>query len=195
MGEVQAYLAALPEAERSYPECLMKASVYRTWLQDLSADAVAEALPASLRPLIRDPEPVTAWIPEVHTNAIFMAGLDAVFGSREAFVAHYERMNEKLFSGPLYRVLMKVASPAIVVRGAVSRWKSFHRGANLTTENVQSGSGTVRVEAPPGLYSRLLAEAYAGSFVVALRLAGGKDVTMTLTEFTETGFTYQGTWR
>ena len=41
---------------------------------------------------------MTAWIPEVHHNAILLAGLDVAHSDEAAFMSHYERINEQLFS-------------------------------------------------------------------------------------------------
>ena len=195
MSFVSDYLKAIPGGLDAYPDYLAKASAYRTFIEGLPEERLLAALPEPLKPLITDPEPVTAWIPEVHSNVVFLTATDAILGSEAAFYAHYEQMNQRLLSGPLYRVLMMVASPSIVVRGAASRWASFHRGVTLKAESQGSNAADVVLAWPKGLFNRVIAEGYTRAFVVALRLAGAKDTTMEVTRFSDTGAEYRGTWR
>ena len=194
MGYVRDYLDGLPAGIDSYPDQRAKASAYRAFLEGLPAGDLAGALPAPVRHLVTDPEPVTAWITEVHANVLYLAAVDVLFDGEADFLDHYERMNERLLGGPLYRMLMRVASPGIIVRGAAARWDSFHRGVTLEAEGTGPNAAKVTLTWPPAIYTRLIAEGYARAFVVALRLAGGKDAALELTEFTATGARYRGTW-
>lgn len=194
MSYLQTYLDALPQGEDSYPDYLQKAAVYRQFLDLMPMAPVADVLPAPLRHLVLDPEPVSAWIPEVHLNAVYLAARDVAFVDDQAYRDHWRRVNETLLSGRLYRMLMRVASPTVVIRGAGSRWSSFHRGVGLHLDRVNQGQLAARLTYPAHLIPEPLAESYAMALQVALEVAGARSARIVAQAYTPTEISLVGSW-
>lgn len=192
---LKAYLDALPQGVGSYPTYVQKASIYRQFLDLTPMAGVTEVLPEAVRHLVTDPAPVSAWIPEVHLTALYLATLDVRYADETAYVEHWGEVNRALLQGRLYRLLMRVASPSIVIRGAVSRWRSFHRGVALHLDRVSRGNVVVRMTCPPGLIPAVLAPSYALAFQAALEVAGADEAVVRVEARTDTEIRFTGRWR
>jgi len=195
VAHLQDYLDALPLAEESYPDYLQKASVYRQFLALTPGAGLAEALPPSVRRLVTDPEPVSAWIPEVHAVAIYLSAYDVGFADEVAYLEHWKKVNDALLGGPLYRILMRVVSPTIVLRGARSRWGNFHRGLGFHVDNLSPGNLEARLTYPVALLPEVLAVSYTSAFQAALELAGAREARLRVVSYTPTRTHFAGTWR
>ncbi|MEW5740676.1 MAG: hypothetical protein AB1938_17240 [Myxococcota bacterium] len=176
---LEAYLASLPRGVDSYPDCVQKVSISREFLRFLPSAGLSGKVPAPVEELLGKRLPASAWVPEVHACALLLAILDAHFSDAEAFVARAYVANKELLTGPLYRMLMFVASPLYLARNAESRWNTFHRGIKMATESLpqeKSGTAVFRLEYPRLLLPEVLARSYSTAFKAALEAAGGRSV-------------------
>ena len=175
---MNAYLAQLPAGIDSYPDVLEKASVYREYLVGADCDALRLLLPAALHPLVDAPPPRSAWVPEVHVGALFLA-LSDMLGEEEAFLDLAYRANRRLLSGPMYRLLFSLLGPRTILKGAQSRWGHFHRGVTMHVELIDEARGaTVRLTFPPKLLVPLLFRSYGEAFRAAAEVAGAKEASV-----------------
>jgi hypothetical protein len=197
---MNAYLARLPRGLDSYPDYVQKASMYREFLTEVSeADRsllpTFSGLPAVLAQLVREPVPVTSWVPEVHAYALGMAMADLFFASDDAFLDRKLQANRRILSGPLYRLLFLLISPARLLRNVVSRWEKFHRGLPLRVLDLQSNEGTVRLEFPHYMVPDLQVRTYALVLQAAVEAAGGKEASFGVESSGPTFAQYCGTWK
>jgi hypothetical protein len=168
------YLASLPGGLATHPDAQAKASLVRAFLEGQPAD-VLRRLPEPLQPLVREPPIENAWIPEVQFCAFFHALCEALGHLPAARAAWIRSRNQSLFSGPLYRLLMTVASPERVLREAARRWGVFHRGSALDFEGFSDDGARVRLAFPPGLFDAFMLDAFSEAFAAALESARAKD--------------------
>src|SRR5271166_5053557 len=118
------YLEGLPRGLHSYPDHVQKASVYRQAFRPRLSQKLAPRLPPELARLLTEPLPISAWIPEVHANCLFVALYETTYADEAAFIHDGIDTARRLFNGPLYRILMSLASPALVVRRADIGWNA-----------------------------------------------------------------------
>jgi hypothetical protein len=188
------YLESLPRGLASYPEYVQKASVYRQAFRRGLSRKLAPHLPAELARLLTEPLPISAWLPEVQANCLFVALYETTYTEESAFIRDGTETARQLFNGPLYRILMSLASPALVVRRADTGWNAMHRGITLDARLAGEHAATVRVSFPRNLVPRVAALSYGSAFHAGIEAAGGKRVTCALTELASDHAAYQATW-
>jgi uncharacterized protein (TIGR02265 family) len=191
---LDAYLAELPRGIDSYPQYLHKASIYRQTFSPSLSKALAPLLPLELGRLLLEPLPISAWLPEVHVNALFVAAHDALVPNEREFIERSLATARKLFNGPAYRVLLVMASPEDFVHRAQSRWVALHRGLELNAKMATDNSAVLRIGFPMHLLPRIAALTYIGGFQAALEAAGAKDVRCSLTSLGLEEALYEATW-
>jgi uncharacterized protein DUF2378 len=188
------YVASLPGGLASYPTCVQKASVLRQFLE-LGPKSWGSNLPAPLDALVCDTPPLTAWIPEVHATALYLALIDARRWEEKDFVAQSLTMNRELLQGPLYRILMSLASPGRLLREASNRWSAMHQGTELSAQMVGNTSAQVNLAFPRRLVPTLIAHCYATAFQAALERASAKSATTSLVVLSDEKAVYRCDWK
>jgi len=196
LTRLNAYLAELPGGLVAHPSCQRKAVQYRQLLTDTpKLVELAAELPSVLAQLLQHPLPVSAFLPTVHENALYLAARDLFFPTDEAFVEAMHRISRQLMQGPLYRIMMTLLSPSMIVRGAASRFGAFNRGTTLETEAVSAHHARAVLTSPAHLYTPLLAEGWAATFQAAVEASGGRDTHFAVVEHTVTRTVFEGRWR
>ena len=193
---LDAYVDALPEGSASYPECKAKASLLRDMLASRPIDPEAEDLPVELARIIRDPPPVSMWIPEVSFNAATLAIYDREFGGTD--LARFEDwvcdFNAALFRKPLYRVLFLFISPRRLLSNVASRWGAFHRGSTLTLVDLGNDTARLRLQYPSGLFGEVMLHAFGAAWRAAILTAGASSVRSEISRTTATQADYDVRW-
>jgi uncharacterized protein (TIGR02265 family) len=195
LTRMQAYLDALPDGVESYPQYVQKASVYRQFLQEMPSRDLIGHLPPPVERLLTAPLPVSAWVPEVYATALYLAIADVHLPDEREFLAHKLEANRKILSSALYRILMMVVSPNVALRNTGARWRMFHRGIALATQELGPQRVEVRMTFPPHLVPPLLVRTYGLVFQATTETAGGKDVAVLVRSSDEGHADYEVTWR
>jgi hypothetical protein len=142
------------------PACQAKASVLRELLNEHALGSLADrALPAALQAFVRQPPPMNVWVSEVLSEAGYCAAYDFTFTSAAEATAANVRTNLRLFQLPMYRALMIVMTPSLLLRAASMRWSAFHRGSTLTVRESAAHSALAVLEFPPH-FDRLRSNSY-----------------------------------
>ncbi|MEZ4222352.1 MAG: hypothetical protein R3B13_15550 [Polyangiaceae bacterium] len=191
---LQHYIRLLPEGLNSYPDCQIKASIYRTYLADGTVPIQAAALPRELADLVNEPRAMTQWIPAVHSLAITIAYRD-LCGDDETFAAFVAQRARRMYSSKAYRVLMAAASPAQLIRLSSVRWHRFHRGFELEVFGVSARSAQIQIEFPEHLYLPDHLVGMAAAMSSAVELSGGRDVRSAIGATTPTRAVIELFWR
>lgn len=194
MNHLDEYLAALPRGLDSFADHVQKAAVVRHFTGGLELLAHADRLPAPLAAIVRDPPPVTAWVPEVHATALLTALRDLFFTDDESFFRYAYDTNRRLLESAFYRILFKLISPQRVLRGAESRWSQMHRGMQLSVTRRGDREADVRLVYPPGLLPDVIATAYGTAFRAAVEVAGARGAEFAVVERSRTHTTFRGAW-
>lgn len=192
---MERYLAGLPGGLDAHPECLAKGALVRNLLehQPLVARLVAR-FPEPLRRLATEPPVGSEWVPEVHFAALLLAVADARELTSAQLLAWTRDRNRSLFRSPAYRLLMAVASPAVLLRLAGGRWGNWHRGTTLEVLGISDDGVRVALGFPEGLFDTTLARVYAEAFTAALELANARRPRVELVEEGPGFARYHASW-
>lgn len=172
-GALEAYLCRLPDGLDSYPDCVVKGSVVREFLEGHDMTRLRARLPAPLGELATPGSAVvTRWLPEVHFHAAMLAVTELFFDSDEAFIEDAYQRNRRLLAGPLYRMLTKFLSVDRI--GSMGRmvFHQLHRGIEL--EYRAGDPARWALHYPPHLLPELVARCYAGVSTLAIELGGDR---------------------
>ena len=190
------YLASLPAGLDSYSGCTQKGAVVRTFLSGAPLLRDTAALPAPVRDLVAQRPLATAWIPEVHATALYLALADTHYPREGDFLAYCARRNGELLRSPMYRALLAIGSPTMMFQAMKAGWPLFHRGTTLALVEKSPGKARIRLAFPPLVVPELIARAYGSAFFVAAeatRLV--HDCASELVDFQRDSATYEVSWR
>ena len=192
MSLYSTYVESLPAGLDSYPACQSKASALMMLL-DRAPERAIEALPPPMAALAAAPPPVSAWVPEVHLNAMSHALCDA-FPNEAAYLGWArEGMNEVL-GGPMYRIALALAHPAQLVKGGRRRWAALRKGTQRELIAMYRNGSRGRITAPTNLYDELHARILAESFEVVLKLSRAADPIVEVVEWSPESVVTQARW-
>lgn len=172
---VQAYLDALPGGVDAYADVVVKYSIVDTWLEGHDRAALRKVLPSEVHPLLETGIPITRWVPEVHATCIYLGLRELFFPSDDTFVTDALHRNIRLLEKPMYRILMRVLTPARAAKGTALAFTQMHRGLELAVDP-QPEAWFVTLTHPPHLVPELLARCYATALRAALQVKGYKGV-------------------
>lgn len=171
---LERYIAELPDGLDSYPEFRIKAAFTRSLILQLPTRP--EGLPQAIGNLLEYPPLISAWIPEVHHQALMLGIAERVFGGvGDALLDSMLRMQRALLGGRIYAPLLQLLNPALLLRQASKRWTNFHRGTTLEVIRADAGEARVEVSHPKGLYSSLGRQALAGGFRAAIEASRSRE--------------------
>jgi len=192
MSHLQAYIESLPEGLDSHPDATAKAGILDVYLKHKPLPSTG--LPDVLVELIERPPPVNVWLPEVHLVAFCMAYADHHFSDNHpGFMADERVRASQLFQSTLYRALMWVSTPRMLINGAATRFARFHLGSSFEVTATADGvDGVIRF--PHGLFSELFIKQLNVNFAVLLEGAGAKDVKLSLMAYTPEAAQVRAVW-
>ncbi|MGH1345673.1 MAG: hypothetical protein ACRBN8_29180 [Nannocystales bacterium] len=196
LPRLSAFTAGLPDGLDSYPETRAKASMNRVYCESLQPTLARDptVVPDRIRELVQNPAPVSAWIPVVHSHAVMLAACDLAFESEDAFVEHTYQEQRALLSSRLYRILLALAKPEMLIRVAPMRWSVFHRGSSLSIEDSSPTTVRIRVDHPPGLWFGVAARSLAAGLRGSLELSGAHDAQLDVVSRTPGVLHMEGSW-
>ena len=189
------YIRALPMGLDSFPSCTSRrdavASVLVAFPQLLELDEI----PLSLRTTLRDSSPT---MPEVMAQSLLLLARDTVLKTDTSFEKYIYQSSAELFDRPMYRVLMKLVSPNLVMMGAGRRWNTWHLGTNLAARKTGNAGNRVQAEAtltyPEGLFGPLSLQLFGFSFRAALDASRGRGVRVQVGAQSEGRCLYDISW-
>ena len=189
-----AYLRFLPEGLASYPGCQAKGALVRAILdREPLADVSDDALPAEVRGLITTPPANSAWV----SDLVFFGALLALADYRRMDDARYRawlhEANNRLFKGPVYRALLSLTSPGVMLTLCSSTWSTLHRGTTLKVADSGKGFAVADLTFPERAYDRAVLVAIEVALQVALEQSSVKPV-MATTASTATSARFEARW-
>lgn len=192
---LSAYLAALPAGLDSYPECRTKGAIVRSAIDDSDLGPAVELLPAPLAALVRERPPLTAWVPAVHSDAIFHAHCDLYARTDRAMLDWTYLRSSRASSSKAYRHLLTVAGPRFLLRTGVRLHGFFQEGTDLVIPELEASRAVIVLSHPPHLHSRLNQLSNVALIRALVELTGGRDAVCDMVEHGPAGARYVATWR
>ena len=194
-SKLESYLQALPDGLASYPQCQTKASSFRSftdYMIEASGRGFLAELPQEVRDLVDRPPEFSAWVPSVHWNLLLAAYLDASSKSDQEVLQWYYDSQLNFFTSKVYAPLFKVMTPAIILRGAKSRFSNFHTAVDVSVERWTNKNFDVRLAFPDHLLPDWRLELIGVSIRAALDV-GGHDAGVYLREHDAGGALFSAT--
>ncbi len=193
-----AYVASLPQGLDSFPECRMNHLVLVHVPTDFPELVTGQELPPRLAEFF-EKRIRGDWFNEAVGNAIYLMIRDCCFRDDASFQGWNQKNIDRLIRNPLFRAIMVLLSPALVVIGAGKRWTSFHQGTQMKTEAVGQSGGRLQVRGlltfPAGIYDPLLLRLHTSTFLAALIAAKADKPEVRLGEVTATSAEYLASWQ
>ncbi len=191
------YLASLPDGLGSFSVCRMNYHVLEHATADFPGLGEDPGLPSALgdffaRRFEGD------WFNETVGNAVYLMIRDQFFRDDASFQAWNQKNIDRLIRNPLFRAIMVLLSPALVVIGAGKRWNSFHLGTTMKTEPVGQTADRLHVRAvlsfPAGLYDSLILRLHCSTFLAALVAAKAREPDVRLGDVKAASAEYLASW-
>jgi hypothetical protein len=193
-----AYAASLPEGLAAFPSCRMNRHVLEHVSEDFPDLGKDESLPPAISDFFGN-FIGGDWITEAAGNVIYLMIRDRCFRDDAAFRAWNQQNIDRLIRNPIFRAIMVLLSPSLVVMGAGKRWSSFHQGTEMRTEPMGNAGPRRQVRGtltyPPGLYDELLLQLHCSTFLAALVAAQADEPEVRLGSVTPGRAEYVASWR
>jgi hypothetical protein len=158
------------------------------------ADVPDGALPPEVRRLINTPPTNSAWIPDT----VYFGAVLALADYRRMDNARYRgwlrEANRRLFQSPVYRVLLSLTSPGVLLTLCSSTWGTMHRGTTLKIVDSGKGVGAAELTFPERAYDRAVIEAIEVGLLVALERSNVKAPAVTTRAITATSARFEAHW-
>ncbi len=187
------YIDGLPAGLDSYPECESKASLANSAVEGHDLAEFQDGLPAPVRDLINDPQPAGVWVPAVLCDAVFFAVCDRHYTTEEAVRRWTYDRSMAMAENPLYRALLRVPGPKILMKAGARAHKLFQRGTDFDID-IGSGRAEITLSFPPRLHVGLNLVANVALWRAMVRIVGGRNVRCHLESTTDTKAVYQLTY-
>lgn len=190
---MQAYLDRLPDAERSYPACKIRAGLVNISLEVQPFPLRAET-PEWLRTFVEEKRPATSLLSLVQCNAWVLASVDTVFGgSVPRYLDFNYTVNRKFAEHRMYALLYRMVTPSFVMHTMPTAFRHLMPGVNVTLD-ARVGGGTVVLHFPANLYESVLLEGWGAALRAMVENAGGSAPSTKLLDHTKSSARYDVSW-
>lgn len=169
-----AYFQGLPHGLDSYPKCQVRADVAREILkrfpQIFQHPGVSPEVVQRLRGSLTREE----WMPDVQGIITRVLVRDIVCASDEEYDKWSYDVAGELFKRKLFKMLMYVLSPTLVLLGTEKRWGTFRRGTTLKSR-VDGNTAVAELTFPRNLYTPIVLRGFGEAFRASLVAARAVD--------------------
>jgi len=188
------YVRRLPRGLDSYPDVQIKALPVRKGLSDkpLPPDP---ALPPAILRLLTMPLLASSWASSAAAHGMLLAIADHHRMTDAQYVQWALERNRLLLKEKVYHGLLSLASPALLLRGATSRWSTFHRGIELVIEHMGAYETAATLRFPSFLLNEMLAHGLAMGIQAALEASRAKELRFSVDAVTERSARLSASWR
>jgi hypothetical protein len=187
------YLLGLPDGLDSYPECQVKSDLTREIFKRFPQIMTHAAISPELRELLRETSS-EEWMSDAVGTVARILVRDLVCPSDAELDQWSFDVAGEIFAKPVYRMLMYVLSPTLVLMGATKRWSAFRRGSTLTAR-FDRHSAIAELTFPANLYTHLVLRGFGHAFRASLVAARANQPVVTLVEVSPERGKWQLNWR
>ena len=191
---LEEYVSRLPYGLDSYPECQTKGVVLASALGDFPFHDSWNELPAVVLARIVTPPLATEWVSSALTNAVQCVVADTYHPTDSALLSYNRARTLKVADSGTYRTLARVAGVKILMRGAVRMHAMFQRGTDFRLVSVGDRAVTLYLEHPPFLHGGGIHLANEAVFGTLIETAGGRSVSVKMSESSARRAVYDVTW-
>jgi hypothetical protein len=188
------YVRRLPRGLDSYPDVQIKVLPIRKGLTDkpLPPDP---ALPPAILRLLTMPLLPSSWASSAAAHGMLLAIADYHRMSDAEYVNWALLRNRLMLQEKIYHGLLALASPSLLLRGASSRWGTFHRGIELVVDHTDAFEASATLRFPSFLLNEVLARGLAAGIQAALEASRAKDLRFSVDAITDRTTRLSASWR
>ncbi len=168
------YLEGLPAGWASHPGARVRAATLNTGVDLLGLRPEPE-MPEPLRALLAESPPGRHHIPEVLNQALYAWIRDARFEDDESFYAFTDKVFQRFYASPVYRVAFLMARPELLAGTSARLWGWVRTGSRLEVQIRQDRELVLRLQYPLGLFAALHAEMLRRGLGIAYRATRGVE--------------------
>ena len=114
-------------------------------------------------------------IPEVLNQALYSWIRDARFEDDESFYAFTDKVFQRFYASPVYRVAFLMARPELLAGTSARLWGWVRTGSRLEVQSRQDRELVLRLQYPLGLFGALHAEMLRRGLGIAYRATRGVE--------------------
>jgi hypothetical protein len=189
------YLKSLPSGLDAYPDCRTATDLY-ILLRQLAPEVFKEpTLPVELRMRLGEQWAPRQFLPASLAFTLVLALRDRHFKSDTSYKAALYEHGAAVFRQPLFRALMVIMSPSLMVMGASMRWKQWYENIPMTTKQLKKQEARLRLMYPPNLCPETWLVGIGATYCAAIDCAGGKETQCTITELQPTTAEFSLLWK
>jgi hypothetical protein len=189
-----AYLAALPGGLDAYPHCRVRTAVTREITDQFPKVLDGPGIDPAIVELLRGSIQRQEWMPEAHGMLFRLLVRDVSFQTDADYHRWYYEIAGKIFAKPLYRVLMYVVSPTLVMLGAQKRWAAFREGTTLSAK-IDRNVGEIELKFPEKLYTELILVGFGEAFRASVVAARARNAKVELIEVAAERARWKASWQ
>ena len=189
-----AFLAALPGGLDAYPRCRVRTAVTREIIDQFPKALDTPGIDPAVVELLRRELQGGEWMPEAHGLLVRLLVRDVLFQSDADYHRWYYDIASKIFAKPLYRVLMYVVSPTLVMLGAQKRWAAFREGTTLSAK-IDRNQGEIELKFPEKLYPELILVGFGEAFRASVVAARARNAKVELIEVAAERARWKASWQ
>jgi hypothetical protein len=189
-----AYFRGLPNGLESYPNCQVRADVAAEILRLFPQILEHPGISPEVVKTIRDSLAKKDWMPDVQGVVARLLVRDIACETDEEYLDWSYRVAGELFKRQIFKVLMYVLSPTLVLLGTEKRWGTFRRGTMLKSR-VDNHSAITELAFPTNLYTPVVLSGFGEAFRASLAAARATDPRVELVEATSERACWSVRWR
>ena len=188
------YVGTLPQGLSSFPEAKAKGSICKHLLEKHPLKD-PQGLPDELVAFTSKPIASAAWVSEAACMGLHLAIGDAYQMAAGEYDRWLYEHNAGLLEGRfMFKAIMSLASPAVLMQGAAIRFNGFHLGTRLEISSSVKNGMEFHLAYPAGLYTELCLAAFRAAFQVSLDMTHAKDVRCALVSAEAAKAQFRVTW-
>jgi hypothetical protein len=184
----------LPNGLESYPSCQVRADVaaeiLRLFPEILQHPGISPEVVATIQASLAKKD----WMPDVQGVVARLLVRDIACTTDQEYLDWSYRVASDLFKRPIFKVLMYVLSPTLVLLGTEKRWGTFRRGTMLKSR-VRDNSAITELAFPENLYTPVVLLGFGEAFRASLAAARATDPRVELLEATSELARWSVRWR
>ena len=188
------YADTLPQGLASFPECKAKGSICKHLLEKHPIQDPA-GLPDEILGFTSRMIPSAGWVSECACMGLHLAIGDAYSMSDPEYDRWLYQHNAGLLEGRfMFKAIMSLASPGVLMQGAAIRFNGFHEGTRLEIGARAPNSIDFTLAYPAGIYTEPCLAAFRAAFQVSLDMTKAKAVRCALERAEPAKASFKVTW-
>ena len=189
------YLRGLPNGLRSYPGCQVIADYAIRLQHEFRTVWPTLTLPEELRRVLQE-----RWLDGQYISTVLVTCQSLILRqhlgmTEEGYFKYSTERTASVLDNPVYKIVLAVVSPTLLLNNLQGRWGKFVRGVALLNLGGTKSTHTLKMVSPAGLHHSMWTLFYVKTFADLLRAARASDVRINAVQESSTDTLFELHWR